>query len=174
MRHATLLALLLSGCTSIVPTTVMRLNALDPLTVDPADLAVAITMPDGLDVIPGSATVTFAVSRSDTGETHDGVLVLKRQNDEQTVFSVAPGDYATMRAFQETARQWEDENDGATEGSIGVGLLPCKRGNGPGDDARVSVAIRMAQDGAFLPLVRNGPISAVAEPEEIRDMDVCP
>jgi hypothetical protein len=170
MRLPTLSVLLLSACTSIVPSTVMRLNGLSPTTADPAGFAVDLTLPAGLDVQSGTAQLIFAVTRSDTNEAQSGTFTLER---EGSTFRIAPGDLPALRALQATARRWDAESDNATEGSLGINLSPCKVGDGPSPDARVSVALRMAPDGAFLPLVRNGPLSAVASMEQIRDMGAC-
>ena len=174
MRLTILAALMLSACTSIVPSTIMQLNGLSPTTADPAGFEIAVDLPDGLDIRPGTARLTFAVARSDTGAAQTGTFVLERREGSVTSFRVAPDDLSALRALQATARAWKAENPNATSGSLGLNVSPCKRGAGPANDARVSVAIRMEQDGAFLPLVRNGPISAVAEPDQIRDMGACP
>ncbi len=174
MRFVILTALLLSACTSIVPGTVMRLNAISPLEADPADFAVAITLPDGLGITPNSAQLAMEVSRTDTGESRSDVFILERLQGDPVIYQIAPDDHADLRALQAISLQWQEENDDATSGSIGVTLAPCKIGNGPAADARVSVAIRTAQDGAFLPLIRNGPVSAVADPDQIHDMGACP
>lgn len=170
MQFKFLSVLLLSACTSIVPSTVMRLNGLSPTTADPAGFAIDLTLPAGIDVQSGTAQLMFSVTRSDTNETRVGTFTLERAG---STFRVAQTDLPALRTLQATARQWDAENNDATEGSLGINLSPCKVGDGPAADARVGVALRMAPDGAFLPLVRNGPLSAVASMEQIRDMGAC-
>jgi len=170
MRVLPFLVILLAGCTSIVPSTAMRLNNVSPTTADPADFAVALTLPDGIDVQPGSAKLTFVVTRTDFDQTAEGTFTLQREDD---IYAIAPSDHATLRALQATARQWDTENASATEGSLAINLSPCLLGAGPSDDARVNVAIRLAQDGAFLPLVRHGPLSAVTSAEQLGDIPQC-
>ncbi|MEJ8561836.1 hypothetical protein QTO30_11835 [Yoonia sp. GPGPB17] len=171
MRIGVLSALLLSACTSIVPSTVMRLNDVSPTTADLAGFAIDLSLPAGIDIVPGTAQLMFAVTRSDTGEMQSGAFVLER---EGSVFRVAPQDLSELRALQATARAWEAENEDASNGSLGISLSPCLIGDGPAPNARVSVGLRLAEDGAFLPLVRNGPLSAVAPDAQIRDMGACP
>lgn len=171
MRLPILSVLLLSACTSIVPTTVIRLNSLSPTTADPAGFAVDLSLPEGIDITPRSAVLSFSISRSDTGETQSGDFVLQR---EGSVFRVAPQDLAALRALQATSRAGDADGADATTGAIGINLLPCIVDEGPVDNARVSVGLRLYEDGAFLPLVRNGRLSAVATDAQIRDMDVCP
>ncbi len=173
MRSLILSALTLSACTSIVPSKVLRLHALSPIEADPAGFAVAITLPKGLEIEPQSARLMFMVTRTDTGETRDDVFVLERMTAERAIYRVAPNDLNALRAAQVVAREWKAENDDATSGSLGVTLSPCKVGTGPAPDARATVAIRVNEDGPFLPLILNGPISAIAEPEQIRDMGAC-
>lgn len=171
MRFTFLSMLVLSACTSIVPLTAMRLSGLSPTTADPADLAVDLTLPIGVDVGPGSAVMLFSTTRTDTNETDQGAFVLQRNG---SIFNVDPADYAAVRALQATARQWQSENSDATKGSLMISLSPCRRGAGPAADATVSVAIQMEQDGAFLPLLRDGPLSAVTSEKQLRDMPDCP
>lgn len=170
MRSVLFLMIVLAGCGSIVPTTAMRLNNLSPTTADPADVAVALTLPDGIDLQPGSAKLTFAVARTDLDQTAEGTFSLRR---DASVYTIDPADYDALRDLQATARQWNAENATATKGALAIALAPCLRGAGPADDARVNVAIRLAQDGAFMPLVRNGPLSAVASADQLRDMPQC-
>ncbi|EBA13579.1 hypothetical protein [Roseobacter sp. CCS2] len=171
MRLPILATIALCACSSIVPSTALRLSGLSPTTADPADFAIDLALPAGIDIQPGTAQLIFGVSRSDTGQEQSGNFVLERAG---SVFLVAASDVDRLRALQATARQWGAENDAATEGVLGVILSPCRIGDGPDPKARVSVGLRLAQDGAFLPLVRNGPLSAVASEDEIRQMPLCP
>lgn len=170
MRVLSLLTLALSACTSIVPSTAMRLSGLSPTTADPAGFAIDLNLPTGLDIRPKTAQLLFLVARSDTGETQSGAFVLAR---EGTIFRVAPNDLAALRALQETGRRWQEEAGNATKGSLSVLVAPCLRGDGPDPDARVSVGLQLNEEGAFMPLVRNGPLSAVASPEQISEMGPC-
>ena len=171
MKAKILYAFLLSGCTSIVPMTAMRLSGLSPTTADPADFAVDLTLPAGVDVSPGAAKMMFSTTRTDTDETAARAFTLQRDG---SVFRVDPADHAAFRALQATARQWDAENPDATKGSLTINLAPCRVGAGPAANATVSVAIQMEQGGDFLPLVRNGPLSAVTSEEQLRNMPDCP
>ncbi len=170
MRPLILSALLLSACGSIVPSTLMRLDGVSPTTADPADFAVDLSLPPGLDVQPGTAALTFAVSRSDTNQAVTEHFALEQ---EGSVFRVTEADLQKLRDLQATARQWEAENDAATQGSLSVTLIPCKQGDGPADDARVDIGMQIKEGGNFLPLVRNGPLSAVATPDQLQNMGMC-
>jgi hypothetical protein len=173
MRLPILSSLILSACSSVIPTTALRLNAMSPLQADPAGFAVAVTLPDGLGIEQETALLKFIVTRTDTNETVEDVFVLERLTTENEVFRVAPEDLDSLRAAQVVAREWRAENDDATSGSLSIMIGPCQVADGPSTDAVVSVAIQVSTDGPFLPLVSNGPISAIVEPEQIRAMGRC-
>ncbi|SFR31727.1 hypothetical protein SAMN04488005_0158 [Yoonia tamlensis] len=172
MRLSLLPILALCACSSIVPSTVARLSTLSPTTADPAGFAVLMTLPDGLGVQRGSARLIFSARRTDTGETLQEDVILERDAGAQ-LFRIAAADYARLRAAQATARLWETQNKDATQGALSVHVAACKIGAGPDPDARVSVAIQTTQGGEFQPLVRNGPLSAIASAAQIRDMGAC-
>ena len=173
MRPFVLVTLILTACSNVVPSTVMQLDALSPIEADPADVVVAINLPEGLEIAPNSARLMLAIQRSDSGEAKEGIFVLERVPAQQAVLRIAPEDRDSLRDLQTTARQWKLENDEASNGSLSVTLSPCRVGNGPAADARASLAIRLTEDGPFLPLIRNGPVSAVVKPEQLRDMGPC-
>lgn len=171
MRFSILAIIALSACTSIVPSTVMRLNGLSPSTADPAGFAVDLTLPAGIDVQPGTARLLYSVARADTGQTRSGSYTLERDG---SVFRIAPDDLAGLRALQATTRLWQVQNRDATDGSLGLTVAFCKNDPAPAADGRVSVGLRLEEGGAFLPLVRNGPLSAVASADQISEMGLCP
>ncbi len=171
MRKLLLSALLMSACTSIVPSTLMRLDDVSPTDADPAGFAVDLSLPTGLDIVPGSAMLTFVVRRSDTNQMASGRFALENVGN---VFRVAPADLQELRGLQATARQWKAKYGAATEGSLSINLTPCTRGDGPDADARVNIGLQIAEGGRFLPLVRNGRLSAVATPADIEMMAACP
>jgi hypothetical protein len=63
---------LLSACTSLVPSGVARLSGLSPLDADPAQFAVALVLPEGLSLAPGSARLSISATRDARGYRRDG------------------------------------------------------------------------------------------------------
>lgn len=171
MRLSFLSLCLVAACSSVVPTTVMRLGGLSPTTADPAGFAVDLSLPDGVGVQPGAARLIFEVKRTDSGEASTGTYVLTAQDG---VYRIAEDDLRALRAQQSTARAWEASQPDATEGALSLNLTPCLIGAGPAPGAKVSVAIQIAQDAPFLPLLRDAPLSAVASEAEILQMPGCP
>jgi len=168
-----ILALLLSGCGYGVPSTLKEMAALDPLQADPAAIEVALGTPAGLAVQKGGARMTVDVSRSDRREKFSQTYVLQARpgaapeiaadpDSTVTVYRLAPADVARLRALQAEAAGWQSETPSPKgSASIGLGVDACKTGAGPNPDARSSAYIRMAADGAFLPLIRPVPLRSV-------------
>ncbi|QBF33703.1 hypothetical protein [Thalassococcus sp. S3] len=152
----------LSGCSSVVPTGVARLANVSPLTADPGAFAVALTLPDGLEVVEGSARIRFAAMRRDTQAESQATYVLRAaQVGERTLYRVDPVDLARFRAQQDLIKSWQAENEEATSGSFAVDLEACKRGDGPALDAKVSVAMQTRPDQPFFDIVRNAPVARI-------------
>lgn len=162
---AILPVVLLTGCSSLVPSTLIQLNDFSPLTVDPAALQAAVTVPDGVSVPTGGATMLLQATRSDTEESISRSFVLdQRETGELLVFAVAPEDVPAFKSLQRTIRTWEEIAEDETTGSFGVDVTLCKVGDGPAEDATFSVFVQ-ADDGGLMPILRDAPVSEVLESE---------
>lgn len=152
-------SLALSACAAIVPSTAARLAAFDPLTVDPAEVELVVTLPPGLSVIPGSARLELTAVRGDARR--EGSFRLADRPVAQGLdlppgasvrrFAIAEADVPRMRALQADIAAWKRTGD--ARGSLGLGIGGCAVGAGPAADARGSVLIRVTAEGPFLPLI---------------------
>jgi hypothetical protein len=167
------LAVLVLGCTSVVPSSVVWLQQTSPLEADPSQIAARLTLPEGLGVLPGSASLTLSAMRKDTGETLSEVYPFDVQQSETALFRFSPKVAARLAQQQATLRAWDAEPDVEGNASLTVDIEPCRIGGGPTPEARVSVHVQLDEDTGFLPLIRNGPISAVAQASDIADMEPC-
>lgn len=163
------LALCLTACTALVPSTVGRLMALSPLTADPEAIALRLTLPEGAGIRPGSALMVLETTND--GSTTTDTYVLDQRGD---VFAVAATDVPLLRARQAEIAAMEAADPDAISGSLSITASPCKIGDGPTLNSRISVAMRLAVDGPFLPLVNNGPLSAVFDETDIAAWPACP
>lgn len=165
----------LAGCASLVPSALARLTAVSPLSADPEGFVVALDLPPGVAVVPGSATLDLTASRSDTGETLSGryVLARGRSADGALTYRVAARDLDRLRGLQARIRDWTRENAAATRGSLSVSLTGCRTGDGPSPDATVSVALKTAVDQPFRPLIRDAPLSAIVNRAGSAGIDAC-
>lgn len=164
-RLACAASLMLAACAHIVPSTAARLAAVDPLTADPAGLAVVVVLPPGLKVSPGSAKLELGAVRGD--ERLSGSFQLQdrpapagvavAEGASARAFALSATDAERMRALQDQIAGWKRE--GNAEGSFGIGLGACATGAGPAPDATGSILIRVASDGPFMPLVSDGRLS---------------
>lgn len=166
-----LATLALAGCGSVVATTVAQLDQISPISADPADFAVRIAMPDGVDVAPGSAQFSFTGRPNRNSDPVGGTFELARVGD---VFRFADDDLAEIRALQAQFAAWELADPAGASGSISVGLEPCKRGAGPNPDSRVSISVQIADGGLFLPLVRNAKVASFTDQATLDTLEPCP
>lgn len=177
MRYMTILLLVtLAACGSVVPRTAAQLQGFSPLTVDPASLAAAIRMSDGLAIRPGGATLTFGAERKDTGETRMETYVLERTRDAEgrEVFALSAADVDAFKAQQARIAAWKAQAPEATLGTFSVQAAPCPVGDGPATGATVSVDIRTDAEGGFVPLVVDAPVAGLLEPARSAPNAHCP
>ncbi|MEM6371361.1 MAG: hypothetical protein AAF727_01075 [Pseudomonadota bacterium] len=143
-----------AACGALEPMTLAAVSRLNPLTTDPGDLAVRVTLPDSVGLVHGSAVLSLSAVRRDGAET-GGAFALRRRAD---VFDVDPGDHDALRALQAQIATWKAEDDSGTTGSLSVGFEPCRTGDAIPSGARASVDIQMAADGPFLPLLTDADV----------------
>ncbi|MBV2358992.1 hypothetical protein KUH32_04325 [Thalassococcus sp. CAU 1522] len=156
IRILLILALALQGCTAIDAVTAARLGTTDPLSADPAVYRVIAHLPEGLEIIPGSARLVLVATRD--GQTAGGEFVLDRQTSgRQSAFSVADRDLPALRAAQAAARTWETEDPQGTSGSLSLSFGLCTVDGGPDMDVPVSAEIAI-DGGTPRPLLRPTPV----------------
>jgi hypothetical protein len=174
-----LACLLLSACAYVVPTTASRLAAIDPLTADPAAIEVAVILPPGLSVTPGSAKLELGATRG--AESRKGRFALTDipatpgltapEGTTARIYALTDQDAERMRALQAEIAIWKDEGDAT--GSLGLGIGGCAVGDGPAPDATGSVLIRLAEGGPFLPLVRDGRLADLLGADVLAAIQPC-
>jgi hypothetical protein len=171
MKRQILLAALiaLAACGDIVPGTLRAARTLDPLTADPAVIALRLDLPDSLRVVPGSARLKLG-ARNRAGEVLGQSFVLELRNN---VLAVAEGDHAALRQLQKQIGAWKAADPDGTLGTLSLDFRPCRTQDTIPDDARGSVSIRLAQDGPFLPLIQEGPVRALLKEVSPNGMGPC-
>jgi hypothetical protein len=155
----------LAGCSSLVAAGVARLAGLSPLTADPQGFVVAIDLPPGIAIPPGSAQILFQAARTDTGEasSHSYLLEESRTETGAVSYRIATPDLDRFRTQQTLIAGWEDAAPDQTTGSFSVSLAPCTTGAGPASDATVSVTLKLAEDQAFFPILRDAPLDQITQ-----------
>lgn len=175
MKLSWLLILSLCACSSLSPIAMVRLAALSPLEANPADIAVALSLPDGITLPSGSAAIALSAKQTDLGETSDERYVLGAQPDASgsTVYAIAMEDFPRFRQQRALISGWEEANSNATQGSFSVSLTGCRTGDGPQPDGVVTVSMRTSPDGAFFPVIRNLPWSDVLSETDLSYLPAC-
>lgn len=144
----------LGACSTVVPGTVLKLQGVDPLTADPADIALRVDLPDSVALLPEAGTLDLRATLRDGSEL-SGSFPIEQRGD---VLRVAQAAQSDLRALQADIRQWKEADPDGTSGSLSVDLEPCVTVDPVPEDATLSVSVRLDKDGPFLPLVRNASV----------------
>jgi hypothetical protein len=123
-----LITVLLTACTAIPITSMYRLSKMDPMTIDPGQIRVAIRVDESVNAASGNAQITMGYKAEEAGidETHDfDVQLTSAQTlspklikgmlagEQITVMSLSSEDAQTMRDFQQRLYQYKaDDIDG--------------------------------------------------------------
>jgi len=164
------------GCTSLVPSTLVRLNALDPFTADPNDMAVALELPAGLALQAGSTQMMFKAVHSPSGEAHQREYVLREQRmpDGLVIYTLSPEDIENLEAMKVSLLPWKETSDGNSSLSMGVIADACRV---PGievpADPRVTILLRLEADGPLRPLVRDASILEYFDVADLAELPQC-
>ena len=161
MRFTSILAIAaLTGCSSVNPSTMLALSQLSPLTADPGDIRALVDLPLGVTIPADGAVLTFAATRSDTGQGDAGQFILERLETTQGMlsFRLDPKDRADYIRLRETFNAWETAAPKATNGTFSIAVAACKTGAGPAPDATFSVYVATVADAPFAPVVQDAPI----------------
>lgn len=178
MRLSVLLPLLLAACGSIAPSTMMQMQSLDPLTVDPAVIEVAALLPPGLAITPGTARLELHAARG-TQRIDESFVLAPRDvagitppaEGQLAAFGLTSDGVAQMRAVQSAVAAWPAEGRG--QATFGVGVDGCTIAGPLPPTAEGAILIRLEQDGTFLTLVPQTPIIALIGAEAMARMRPC-
>ncbi|SNS80087.1 hypothetical protein [Antarctobacter heliothermus] len=148
----------MAGCSHIVPQTLRDLQAVNPMTADPADFQIHLHLPAGLDLPPDSGKLTFSARTTD--KEASGTYTLWRQDsrDGTLIMAIAPQELDALRAVQAEARALKSADPKGTTGSLEIDFGLCLRGDGPDPDAPVSADIVLEYDGPARPFLRPQPV----------------
>lgn len=160
---------MISGCVWINPMTALQLARMNPLEADPSVMAVQLDLPEGVEVVPGTAELRLEMETAD-GDVLDGRYVLENSGD---VWRVPDATQLEMRSDIAQARAWELADPDGASGSFSAGFEPCAVNGGPTPDARFTMALQLEPDGAFLPLFDNVRISNIYDVDAVGQLAPC-
>lgn len=160
----------LAGCVTMNPVTLVRLATMNPLDADPGAIAVQLTLPEGVDVVEGSAAMTIRTTFADGEEIEER---FELESLPEGVWRVAREDREVLRTLQERVVVAEQMDPDNVSGSFSVGFEPCTVGDGPGEDGRFSISIQLDVGGDFLPLVNRARVLDLYEAEDVGAVEDC-
>lgn len=157
----------LVGCMTANPRTLYELSRFDPLSADPADIAVAVKTDRKLHLRQGDVVLRMALDSDDKSRAFDERFVLSITRDTGTAnlagslketehvlsAAVAAGDRERFRAVQARARKAREEKATGGKGSMTVAISGgCKTGPLEGEDVHVRSYMRTETGGTYFPL----------------------
>ncbi|WP_171208593.1 MULTISPECIES: hypothetical protein [unclassified Ruegeria] len=149
--------LLFIGCNSVVPGTVRQLTDVDPLTARPSDIALKLELPSALGVRPDSGRIELSGHGADGSISKRFVL----HEVDDGVFLIADQDIERFQSVQQEISRMKMEDPEGTKGSLSLSFGPCLNHPTDIDQERLTVAIRLSQEGEFLPLLVDVPARTV-------------
>lgn len=165
-----------TACSYVNTSTLARLTTLSPLEADPADFTVFISLPNDINLVPGSAKLTLQADRADTGEAFAETYILDEKRSEvgDQIYRIAPEDIPDLRTNQALARAWEAEAPEATSGTLSFTLEACKTVDTPDLNGVIQVDLSIAEDGPRMPLISDLPLSLYETQAERGKIRPCP
>jgi len=168
----------LSGCGYLVTSTLLDVGALDPFTADPAGFAIGTDTDAGLSLIDGSVKWTFEAVHSPSGETHTLVATLleDRSQDGLVVYTLPDADVAELRRWQRDLIPLKETSDGNSTLGFSVSAKGCRLADVElTEDPRISIYLRLAEDGPMRPFVRDAPVMEFydTDAERLEDLPTC-
>lgn len=161
MRLSFLALLGLAGCSYFDPASVAGFDDTSPLTLDPAGLSVAVTLPDGVQLAPGSVTMTLSAKSASGRSTEESVTLDQLSQGNRQRWRVPPDRVDAWRATQARILAWDAEDD--IDGNFSLAVTPCFLGRAPEPNERFSTYLRSRADGPDQVMIRSAPFSLLYE-----------
>ncbi|MGL4489248.1 MAG: hypothetical protein ACRCU5_07380 [Rhizobiaceae bacterium] len=165
---AALMTASLYACASVSPIALAKLAAIDPLSADPAQIAVAARLPQSLklrtgDLVmvvktditegPGEIDETFYLEVKDAAAGDAGVIMPETNERLQTA-EVARQDIERLRATQAKARALRATGDGKGKGSLSVAAKGgCKTADLNDQPLVMNLYMQIETNGEWFPVV---------------------
>lgn len=163
------MALLLSGCASLNPMTLVKLLSIDLLKTEPGVMAVAAVAPRELMLRTGDVRMELKL-KSDDGaiNIHETVylevaempgtldIAYDRESQRVTMARVPRADFERLADAQKRGRAFRASGRKDGKGSLSIGVIDgCHSGELPQGELPVSIYIRTEAGGDFLPVLSN-------------------
>ncbi|MCY6379600.1 hypothetical protein [Hoeflea prorocentri] len=162
-----LLAFGLAACGHVPLSSIPKLKRMDFMTMEVEVLRVAVEMPDGLRVRPGSAIINLGLNESAGEPALQERIVLQQVPLSQSagqlaglapnaqVFRIAEADIPRLEAMRETTRARRKVDPDDTKGTLTVTSGACRTATLPSGPLPVTTKLKTAPDEPYFTLTRN-------------------
>ena len=156
---------LVTACSNIPLSTMIKMMNLNPLETDPKQLVVAVVAPDGVNVQDGDVVIDFNFRTDDPSTSFDhhfpviineGYAVpdnLKEdieENEKITVLQLSKEDAQTMAEGQQMVKDYRENNEKGGAGSMNVRLVSaCRDENFSWGNSELNVYLKTQDDEDF-------------------------
>ena len=166
------------ACSSMSFVGMYKMSQMDPMTMDPAQIRVAIKTDQTVEVKKGAATITFQYQSEDKSINIDKIFEVAIDNQNEAAYalfgklkptevvtslSLTPEDAKLFRQFQQTIANHK-ANNGKGTGSFGLGLTDfCLPDPMPERDLLVDVYLQTDQQDGFFKFLSDVDVKEQAE-----------
>jgi hypothetical protein len=178
----------LASCASVNPIGLAKLVAMDPLTADPAQLAVAARLPEALKLRTGDLVITI---KSDSAEGADAIdetflldvkdakageagVIMPEAGERLQTARVAPADIERLRTTQAKARAMKAVGGKKGKGSISVNARgACRTGDLPAGALNLNIFMANQKGGSWFPVVSNLDVRKALGADVLAKIEAC-
>lgn len=163
----------LVACAPPPPAGVKLLEDTDPLTVDPATIAVRIYLPEGVGLQKGGAVLSVGATDGTTQLKEDFRLQTVKRGSDVLDFSLTAKDAARFRELQAQARQWKAESPDTAKGSLSVDVKGCALDGPVSPTVTTAIDISLDSGASFLPLLPRTPLWEITDAVNVAQLEPC-
>jgi len=185
---ACLVALFLTGCTSMPLSSMYKLSRIDPMEADPAQIKVAVRADETIGIGKGDAQIEFKFDADDNSLNIDEIYLIevvrnpvvqgdlyadKKPRESITVLGLTASDAERMRQLQLAMAPYRN-GDAEGSGSLRVNLSGmCLHSKMPPGEVQLDVFLQTSEQEGFFLMANNLDMREVMA-EEGSDMDELP
>ncbi len=180
MRRSMLLTLLvllgLCACSHVPVTSLLKLSQIDLSTTDPAQLRVAVKLPQALRPLPRSMVLRVTARRKEGPDLVEGFALrevsalaegppLQAEAEPGTriaVYGIDPAELPHVAAFRAQASA-----QGAKGGGLALEPQACRTGALPSGPLLISTYLRTVETGGYIPLTSGIDLRTVAPGRDV-------
>ncbi|MBI1216940.1 MAG: hypothetical protein GC186_00200 [Rhodobacteraceae bacterium] len=147
----------------------------DPLAADPAAVRVALTLPPGFAVLPGSAELRMSATNNKTGETATAAdaLAATETPTQGVTLALATPATAQLSALEATVASWRAAHANP-QAQITVTFTPCRTSPMADPAGPISLTLTLSPGGTRFALVQPGTTLAGYLPGGAATIEACP